>query len=312
MKNKFVLFSFLFAVNTIATTVNAQLKVSETGNVGIHLEGNIKPVSILAIGDSGINNTSLYVLKNAFHTYGDYYGIYSKAQNQTANATLCALYGTSVGVAQTKIGVAGEVNGGTNNAAKTYGVFGSAKASSTSARYNYGVYGLVKETTSGIQGSGAGIYGANESTPSLLTGAYAGFFKGKTKVNGDFYATSITQTSDARFKTNIKPIREDVLYQISALRPVEYNWQQIEKTITEDTITIKEEYFSKDTDFDRKHYGFIAQEVKELFPDLVTEDEDGFLSMNYIEIIPLLVQAVQIQQMQIVELQQQIQSLQTK
>ena len=43
----------------------------------------------------------------------------------------------------------------------------------------------------------------------------------------------------------------------------------------------------------RNHYGLIAQELKEVYPDLVDEGADGFLSVNYIEIIPLLIKAVQ-------------------
>ena len=41
------------------------------------------------------------------------------------------------------------------------------------------------------------------------------------------------------------------------------------------------------------HYGLFAQEVKELYPELVHEDDAGVMSINYIELIPLLIQAVQ-------------------
>lgn len=37
----------------------------------------------------------------------------------------------------------------------------------------------------------------------------------------------------------------------------------------------------------------IAQELKEIYPDLVTEGKDGYLSINYMEIIPLLIQSIQ-------------------
>ena len=53
----------------------------------------------------------------------------------------------------------------------------------------------------------------------------------------------------------------------------------------------------------RTHYGMIAQEVKEVLPELVSEDAAGYLSVNYIELIPLLIQAVKEQQSQIQELQ---------
>ena len=41
------------------------------------------------------------------------------------------------------------------------------------------------------------------------------------------------------------------------------------------------------------HYGLLAQEVKELYPELVHEDAAGVMSINYTELIPLLIQAVQ-------------------
>lgn len=39
-------------------------------------------------------------------------------------------------------------------------------------------------------------------------------------------------------------------------------------------------------------YGFIAQEVKEVYPDLVYEDPDGLLSIDYTGFIPILVDAM--------------------
>lgn len=39
-------------------------------------------------------------------------------------------------------------------------------------------------------------------------------------------------------------------------------------------------------------YGFLAQEVKDIFPDLVVEREDGVLMVDYQGMIPLLVDAV--------------------
>lgn len=37
------------------------------------------------------------------------------------------------------------------------------------------------------------------------------------------------------------------------------------------------------------HIGFIAQEIEELYPQLVKKDEHGYLSVKYLEIIPLLI-----------------------
>ena len=37
----------------------------------------------------------------------------------------------------------------------------------------------------------------------------------------------------------------------------------------------------------------LAQELQGVYPDLVYEGEDGFLSVNYIELIPILIKSVQ-------------------
>ena len=50
----------------------------------------------------------------------------------------------------------------------------------------------------------------------------------------------------------------------------------------------------------------LAQDVQKLFPELVTEGGDGYLSINYVELIPLLIQAVQDLSEEVEELKAQI------
>ena len=51
------------------------------------------------------------------------------------------------------------------------------------------------------------------------------------------------------------------------------------------------------------HYGLNAEELKEIFPELVYEDNDGHVSINYIEMVPLLVQSIKELNAKIEELQ---------
>lgn len=44
--------------------------------------------------------------------------------------------------------------------------------------------------------------------------------------------------------------------------------------------------------FDKKHFGLIASELKNIYPELVYEDSEGEMSINYIEMIPLLIQSI--------------------
>ena len=56
-------------------------------------------------------------------------------------------------------------------------------------------------------------------------------------------------------------------------------------------------------------YGFIAQEVRELYPELVVEREDGVLMVDYQGMIPLLVDALANLRAQVREQQEIIETL---
>ena len=43
----------------------------------------------------------------------------------------------------------------------------------------------------------------------------------------------------------------------------------------------------------QRHFGLIAQELKDIYPTLVQEGQDGYLSINYIELVPILIRSIQ-------------------
>lgn len=102
-------------------------------------------------------------------------------------------------------------------------------------------------------------------------------------------APSYLTLSDARFKSNISSM--DGAYSLlSNINPVSYNLTNFpcgESLANVNDISDIDE----SVDDGRLHYGFIAQEVREIFPNLVVEDEDGLLSIDYTGFIPLLVDA---------------------
>ena len=73
---------------------------------------------------------------------------------------------------------------------------------------------------------------------------------------------------------------------LDGLTPVSYNLEIPMKD--ENGIAQKA---SAGTVSDRRSFGFIAQEVREIFPELVYEDSEGMLSIDYNGFIPLLVDA---------------------
>ena len=94
---------------------------------------------------------------------------------------------------------------------------------------------------------------------------------GAVKVNGDITSTSVTCTSDKKLKTNIEDLDNSEV--IHLLRSVKYKWVDTKKD-------------------QRKKYGFIAQEVQEVLPDIVNNGS-GTLSIDYIQLISHLVKEVQ-------------------
>lgn len=102
----------------------------------------------------------------------------------------------------------------------------------------------------------------------ILTGASIQLRTGSNMtLNGTAY---IDFLSDRRLKENVFPLPK-VLKQVNKLRPVAYNWKED----------------------GRADQGLIAQEVKKIFPHLVHEAENGYFSVNYIMLTPLLIKSVQ-------------------
>jgi len=94
---------------------------------------------------------------------------------------------------------------------------------------------------------------------------------------GSVLYSGLTQRSDIRLKKNIISIdQSSILNRLSKIRPVSYNWKDLN--------------ISKET-----KYGFIAQEIEEIFPELVTTDESEqkMKSLDYTGLIAPLVAAVQ-------------------
>jgi hypothetical protein len=128
----------------------------------------------------------------------------------------------------------------------------------------------------------------------------------KLQVNSQIFATNATiETSDIRFKENIKPLDKG-LEIINKLKPVKFNF-----------ITTTENNFSE---FDE--IGFIAQDVEgalstELFAKAVVkkldeDKDDSALGLMTEKLIPILVKAMQEQQALIKALEQRIINLENK
>lgn len=101
---------------------------------------------------------------------------------------------------------------------------------------------------------------------------------------------SLCSLSDVSYKKNISKLSNNDSDKIMKLKPKIYQ-------LKNDTTS-------------QLHYGFIAQEVEDVYPNLVYNKPDqkntNTKSLNYLEIIPLLVNKIQCMQREIDELKRKV------
>jgi hypothetical protein len=93
--------------------------------------------------------------------------------------------------------------------------------------------------------------------------------------------------SDKNLKNNIIDIPEDKKNSLLDLNPTQFNF----KLDTKNNI----------------HYGFIAQDLEKIYPELVKDSEKGHRKVNYMELIPLIISKMKNMQNEINELKTQLQ-----
>ena len=90
------------------------------------------------------------------------------------------------------------------------------------------------------------------------------------EVSGSIRASAgLLSNSDKRLKENIYLI-DNALSKINNIEGVYFNWLDQKET----------------------QVGVIAQQVKEVFPEVVSEDKSSYLSVDYSKLVPLLIGAV--------------------
>ena len=108
---------------------------------------------------------------------------------------------------------------------------------------------------------------------------------GQLDVRGDIVALSTFASSDIRLKDNIKTI-ENALSKVNQIRPIEFNWKSNGK----------------------QDFGVIAQQIEELYPDLVIENLEGYKVVKYNPLIALLLKSIQELHKEVQELKNKIES----
>ena len=141
----------------------------------------------------------------------------------------------------------------------------------------YGV-GYTHTNASFINGapSGWGMYVAADGDARI-------FLNGST---GAVVANSFIYASDRSLKENIKPV-ENALDKVLNLEGVSFDWKESGES----------------------SLGLIAQDVEDVFPEIVHTSDDGLKSVEYGNLVSPLIEAIKEQQKQIEELKLEIEKL---
>jgi len=124
------------------------------------------------------------------------------------------------------------------------------------------------------------------------------------QVFGEAWTNGSWNTSDRKLKESIQPLN-GALESLKKLKPSTYHFKHAENK----SLNLPEEL----------QFGLIAQELKEIFPNLVKEssiinEEDEFNdtihSINYTGLVPILIKSIQEMDQVIIEKENAIQSLQ--
>lgn len=228
-------------------------------------------LSVLSNGNVRIKDVNIN--SNAYLTVSDapYLGFVSDNINTTIGIRT---QGYTTNTNESSIGLVGEAYTN-NNTGAAIGVWGESYGATSK---NFGVVGMLNMTP-----LGAAIYGTTEGSLSYFTtGTYAGYFVGSTYIDGDLTTYGFYNLSDKRLKENVTSLRllergQSPLAKLQNLEVIEYN---LKRPSTKEVS-------------DMRHYGVYAQDLKEIYPDLVKEGQDGYLTVNYIEMVPLLLRSIQ-------------------
>lgn len=173
----------------------------------------------------------------------------------------------------------------------------------------YSIFGGLQSAS--VMSNGVGIYGSTSNYEITPGGIYAGYFRGDVKATGTIYGTLVSPSSVSspsqggttinlseeatRGETITEKLRQVDLLQMERVNQdgslaankviekkniLDENWKDVS---AEEPIQTKLSSVS---------YGLAADQLKEVYPELVYEDKDGNYSINYVEMVPILVQAI--------------------
>ncbi|MEJ2186403.1 MAG: tail fiber domain-containing protein [Gemmatimonadota bacterium] len=237
-----------------------------------------------AFGDhavsSGLASDALGTHTNASADYSTALGYYTTASGSGSMAL--GNYTTASGPGSTATGSSTAATGsfsfvgGTFTTAQAYGSF------------VIGAYNVIAGTQTSWVSTDPLFVAGNGISTTQTSNALTLYKNGNMTIAG-----TLTQSSDARLKEDMEPL-EGTLAKVMQLTPIRYRFRPGTGRPSGEQI------------------GLTAQQVEPLFPELVKQDADGYLSLSYANLSAVLVKAVQEQQAEIAPLKARIRTLQQR
>jgi len=147
--------------------------------------------------------------------------------------------------------------------------------------------GIQKGSGNVLIGANCGLFESQDMNNALLIDnsshyfepLVTGSFSAQTfHINGTLTATEVAKSSDIGLKKDIENLT-GVIDKIMLLNPVSFYYIQENRN----SIMLS----------DKRQYGLIAQELENVFPDLVGTDNYGYKTIDYMNLFSLLIPAVQ-------------------
>ena len=316
-RNVLSIFALFF---TMALPSNAQLIVQSDGHILTNkLSGTA--YSPITIGGGGDSNYQMYI-----NPVGSRRNLYINCVGNRNGLTIGGNYGSGSSNAAISIGSSGLLD----STSTVYALHSYAGV--TNQGTSIGLAGVYLNVTGYQANKAAGIFGSSSVSGGIFhSGIYAGYFNGDVRVTGTLYGTLLTpssisnpynleegttmtvvntdatddsRSSDESISSKLRHVQ--LLQLISHKEHTSTEWTnkssiKYPTSADEPALTPEElEKLVKDnegapliqTEMASTRYALAADQLRDVFPELVYEDKDGNISINYMEMIPLLVGVV--------------------
>ena len=284
-------------------TTSAQLKVFSDGHISAlsSFTQAKSPISINCLGDT------TYLISAEVENKRGMYCKISNTENKLQYAGMYVANAPTIpSIVNSAIGLRADATGsGLTGTRRAFGLMGIGNSGAVSM----GAYGSI-----GTCGKGAAIFGTTTSNYGTVIpegGVYAGFFNGNVMITGDLTLSGsmngvlLGESSNSVLSGSEEQNGERSMLSVSermaGLQATVFQKAEPSYYSTKESTVVDEEFgeevapkptFIEEQYYNKNHYALSAEQLEKVFPDLVYEQEDGTKAINYVEMIPLLVQTI--------------------